>query len=85
MSRLEKLRDRPLYEPLVLREDVSLEALARIEARRELFPSVEVRQTAQRSYPQGELFGHVLGHVGEVASIDIAVVDMLRQETQHGL
>jgi penicillin-binding protein 2 len=65
-ERTESPGRRPLYEPLVLKEDVRLPELARIEARRELFPSVEVRQGARRSYPHGELFGHVLGYIGEV-------------------
>jgi penicillin-binding protein 2 len=63
---------RPLYEPLVLKEDVRLPELARIEARRELFPSVEVRQSARRSYPHGDMFGHVLGYVGEVGEERLA-------------
>ncbi len=65
-ERLDRMKKRPLYEPVVLREDVRLEELAQIEARRELFPSVEVQETARRSYPHDALFGHVLGYVGEV-------------------
>ncbi len=66
VARVERLGRLPLFEALVLQEDVELEQLARIEARRELFPSVEVRQSPRRSYPHGELFGHALGYVGEV-------------------
>ncbi len=65
-ARVDRMNQRPLYEALVLKEDIGLGQLAQIEARRELFPSVEVRQSARRSYPHGDLFGHVLGYVGEV-------------------
>lgn len=64
---LARARHRPQHEALILREDVSLAELARIESRRELFPSIEVQQSARRSYPQSGLFAHVLGHVGEVS------------------
>ncbi len=65
-ERLDRMKKRPLYEPVVLREDVRLEELAQIEARRELFPAMEVQETARRNYPHDGLFGHVLGYVGEV-------------------
>jgi penicillin-binding protein 2 len=66
MERFDEMRFRPLFEPLVLREDVRLEELARIESRRELFPDVEVRQVARRSYVDGSATAHALGYVGEV-------------------
>jgi penicillin-binding protein 2 len=66
VARVQLSSRRPLYETLVLKEDVELEPLARIEARRELFPSVEVQQSTRRSYPHGDVYSHVLGYVGEV-------------------
>ena len=69
---------RPAYEPLVLREDVRLEELARIEARRERFPALQVRETARRSYVHGELFAHVIGYVGEVAEAELDAAENLR-------
>lgn len=66
-SRLERMKRRPLFEPLVLKEDVKLEELARVEVRRELFPSIEVQQAPRRTYPYDDVFAHVLGYVGEVS------------------
>jgi len=65
------MRGRPLYEPLILREDVKLEELAQIEARRELFSSVEVQESARRHYPQAGLFAHTLGIVGQVSETQL--------------
>jgi penicillin-binding protein 2 len=59
-------RDTP-YQPIVLEDDASLEELARIEARRELFPAIEVQETARRHYPWGPVFAHAIGYVGEVS------------------
>jgi len=64
--KLDDLRATPSFDPLSVKEDVTLAELARIEARRERFPSIEVRQTARRHYPEGALTAHAIGYVGEV-------------------
>ncbi len=78
LERVARGRDRPAYEPLVLYEDVNLEELARIEARRELFPSLQVRETLRRSYTHGDVFSHVIGYVGEAAEGEIARLGQLQ-------
>jgi penicillin-binding protein 2 len=66
-ERLEAMRGRPTFEPLVVKEDASLSELARVEARREWFPSVEVEEASLRDYPEGRSIAHALGYVGEVS------------------
>jgi penicillin-binding protein 2 len=77
-ARVARGKDQPAFEPLVLREDVELEELARIEARREMFPALQVRETARRSYVHGDLFAHVIGYVGEVGDAELARLGELR-------
>ena len=64
--RLDEARSRPSFDALTVKEDVTLAELARIEARRDRFPSIEVRQTARRHYPAGSTAAHAIGYVGEV-------------------
>jgi penicillin-binding protein 2 len=71
-ERLGRMRSRPLFEPLVLLEDAGLREIAWIEARREWFRSVEVKEVARRSYPEGDVAAHVLGYVGEVSEGELA-------------
>lgn len=71
-ERLAHMRHRPLFEPLVLHDDVGLRELARIESRREWFPSVEVREVARRHYPEGELVAHVIGYVGQASESELS-------------
>ena len=71
-QRLEGMRGRPLFEALLVKEDVSLAQLAWIEARREHFPSVEIRQNARRSYLERRLAAHAVGYVGEVGETQLA-------------
>jgi penicillin-binding protein 2 len=77
VQQLQQMGSRPLFEALVLEEDVSLEALARIEARRERFPAVEVRETARRHYPEAGLVSHAVGYVGEVSEGQLTLDDRL--------
>ncbi len=78
VERVTLIRGRPAYEALVLREDVKLEELARIEARRELFPALQVRETARRNYVHQDLFSHVIGYVGQVAQGELRLAGELR-------
>jgi penicillin-binding protein 2 len=66
-ERLNAMRHRPLFEPLLVKEDVKLRQVAVIEARRELYPSVEIHQSARRHYPLADMPVHAIGYVGEVS------------------
>lgn len=71
-ERLRAMRGRPTYEPLVIKEDVTLADLAKVESRREWFPNVEVEESSLRSYPDGEAVAHAVGYVGEVTESQLA-------------
>jgi len=71
-ERLAAVRGRPLFEPLLVKEDVGLAELARIEVRREDFPSAEIRQHERRHYPERGLIAHSIGYVGEVSENQLA-------------
>jgi penicillin-binding protein 2 len=73
-ARLQAMRRRPTFEPLVIKEDVQLGDIAKVEARREWFPSVEVEQTALRDYPDGPAVAHAVGYVGEVNESQLAKI-----------
>ncbi len=76
-QRLKGMRGRPLFEQFQLEEDVSLVELAHIEARRELFPSVSVRETARRHYPEGQMIAHAIGYVAQVNESELSGSDEL--------
>jgi len=76
-ERLKRMRGRPLFEQFQLEEDVSMVELAHIEARRELFPSVSVHETARRHYPEGEKIAHAIGYVAQVSQNELSGSDEL--------
>jgi len=55
-----------LYEPLVIKRDVSMEVVTVIEEQRRDLPGVSVEVHPQRSYPYGSLAGHLLGYVHSI-------------------
>jgi penicillin-binding protein 2 len=73
-ERLNAIHKRPTFEPLVIKEDVQLADIAKVEARREWFPSVEVEETALRDYPDGPAIAHAVGYVGEVNEAQLAKI-----------
>jgi len=66
-SRLDKMKGRPSFESMMIRQDASLDELAKVEARREWFPSVEIEEVTRRDYAEGAAVAHVLGYVAEVS------------------
>jgi penicillin-binding protein 2 len=66
-ARLDKMKGRPSFESMMIRQDASLDELAKVEARREWFPSVEIEEVTRRNYAEGAALAHVLGYVSEVS------------------
>jgi len=65
--RFKKLLDESKrFESLPIRTRLSDEEIARFAAHRYRFPGVEVKARLFRQYPQGELFSHVVGHIGRI-------------------
>ena len=65
------LEESKSFESLPIRTRLSDEEIARFAANRYRFPGVDVRARLFRSYPQGELFSHVIGHIGRVNQKDL--------------
>lgn len=53
------------FEPLLLITDIDFELVARIESEIHAWPGLEIVVGTKRSYPEKELFAHVLGYVAE--------------------
>jgi penicillin-binding protein 2 len=70
-NRLGKYRNRPAFEPVILKEDVELAEAAYLESRRLEWPTLSVEVESRRSYLHGPLAAHVLGYIGEVSDEQI--------------
>lgn len=69
--RFKKLLDESKrFESLPIRTRLTDEEIARFAAHRYRFPGVDLRARLFRQYPQGEVFSHVIGHIGRISLKD---------------
>jgi len=63
----EKLKDKEFQiEPVVIKEGLSFEEVARIEARHSDFPNLSITTTSIRRYLYGSVGSHLIGYLGRV-------------------
>jgi penicillin-binding protein 2 len=60
-------RPRKPFEPLTLKEDVSFQEVARVEAGKIDFPGLQVKVVSGREYIYGHAASHVLGYIGSMS------------------
>lgn len=59
------------YEPVVIKRDISMEVVARLEERRRELPGVLIGKEIVRYYPENTLASHVIGHIGEISQKEL--------------
>src|ERR1700733_895502 len=57
----------PQYQPIFLKEDITPDELAFIEAHRNELPELDTIMAHRRLYPRNGFMAHVIGYVGEVS------------------
>jgi penicillin-binding protein 2 len=60
---------------LPIRTRLSDEEIARFAVQRYRFPGVDINARLFRQYPQGELFSHVVGHIGRINQRELEQLD----------
>ena len=71
------LEENKRFESLPIRTRLSDEEISRFAAHRYRFPGVEAKARLFRQYPQGDMFSHVVGHIGRINQKE---VDQLETE-----
>jgi len=72
-ERIHRFAGQPQYVPIFLKDDITPDELAFIEAHRNELPELETIMAHRRLYPRNGFMAHVVGYVGEVSE------DMLNQ------
>ena len=65
------LEESKRFDSLPIRTRLSDEEIARFAVNRYRFTGVEVKARLFRQYPQGDLFSHVVGHIGRINQRDL--------------
>jgi len=66
-DRVRKVQYAPGFEPIILKDDVSIDELSFIEAHKNELPELETIRVSRRLYPKNGFMAHVIGYVGEVS------------------
>ena len=70
-QRIEKYRSLPLFKPIVVKDNLSLEDVALIEGRKMDLPELVIETEPKRFYPFANLAAHVLGYMQELTTDDL--------------
>jgi penicillin-binding protein 2 len=66
-----QVRSEPVYRPVVIVEDATLEQVARLLSRQTEFPELSVAEVPTRKYPAQALAAHLFGYVGQADEDDV--------------
>jgi penicillin-binding protein 2 len=72
-DRIRHFASMPQYQPIYLKDDITPDELAFVEAHRNELPELDTIVAHRRLYPKGGFMAHLIGYVGEVSE------DMLNQ------
>lgn len=72
-ERIRRFATMPQYQPIFLKEDITPDELAFIEAHKNELPELDTIMAHRRLYPRNGFMAHLVGYVGEVTE------DMLNQ------
>jgi penicillin-binding protein 2 len=66
-ERVSKYKSAPLFQPIVVKDDLTHDEVARIEARRHDLPELIIELEPKRNYPYGTFASHVFGYLQEIS------------------
>lgn len=74
-----------LYQPIVLKKNIDMETVSKLEARRSELDGVSIEAKSNRTYLQGDLASHVLGYIGEVSQTELDAQQNGESDTNYQL
>jgi len=82
-ERINKYKDLPLFQPIVIKDNLELDEVSRIEARKMEFPELIIQSEPKRSYPYKSLAAHVIGYLQEISREEME--DLYKERRQGDL
>ncbi len=70
-ERINKYKYLPLFQPIVIKDNLELEEVSRVKARQAEFPELLIRAEPKRNYPYKTLAAHVIGYLQEISPEEI--------------
>ncbi len=66
-ERIDKYKSLPLFRPIIIKDNLTLQEVSRIEARRLEMPELLLQAEPKREYPFGSFASHILGYLQEIS------------------
>ncbi len=66
-KRINKYKTLPLFHPIIIKDNLTLQEVARVEARRREMPELLLQAEPKREYPYGKFASHILGYLQEIS------------------
>src|SRR5260370_34043984 len=57
----------PAFQPIIVKDDITPDERAFVEAHRDEFPELETLMVHRRLYPKNGFMAHLIGYVGQVS------------------
>jgi penicillin-binding protein 2 len=61
----------PSSFPVKIKDDISMDELAKVEVNRVYLPGVSIQIEPKRNYPHGKMMAHILGYVSEISNEEL--------------
>jgi penicillin-binding protein 2 len=74
-KQLDRMKGQPSFIPVKIKEDLSREEVALVEAWKIDMPGVQVQQEIRRTNLYGDVAAHLLGFIGEVNATELAQIN----------
>lgn len=66
-DRIDKYKTLPSFRPIIIKDNLTLPEVSRVEARRLEMPELLIQAEPKRDYPYGTFASHVLGYLQEIS------------------
>lgn len=82
VARLNRFRNRPKYQALILKQELTPAEIAFVESHRDpdTFPELELIHTERRVYPGNGFAAHMLGYVGEISESELNQPEFVKNQ-----
>jgi penicillin-binding protein 2 len=78
-ERIDKYRFLPEFQPIVIKDNMELEEVARVKARQAEFPELVIQAEPKREYLHESFAAHVIGYLQEISQVEIGQSDQKRR------
>ena len=77
VRKVERYKNRPKYEPIIIKEELTPAEMAFVESHRDpdTFPEIEIIESQRRLYPQNGFLANVIGYTGEISESELDIPD----------